>query len=165
MSEFGQCDLFTGVVAPLRKPSKFAERANEDGQLDSLFPEGDGVWDAKLREGLETRLLNGVLIADLKTCLQAYVADRHNDEKAYWRRLTTNHEKLKLTDMTYAEGLFSDLLWISEKGPVLSTCLTMEGVAMESFVDNILCGFAKEWNYFVSMQDGALFAESSNAEH
>ena len=162
MFERGQVDLFSGQVEPLPQASKFSPRL--DAALDELLPEPPTMWPAEIRQALFDRLIQGevlgdkgALLEDLSDCLASYASARTADKTAYWRRLAT--------DKDYSEALFSDLLWVSEKGALLRACLTQASIATDSFVDRILCGFSEEWNYFVAMQDGALFAESSNAEH
>ena len=153
--ERGQVDLFSGQVTAPPQASKFSPRL--DAALNEMLPEPPATWPEAIRQALFDRLIQGELLDDMSQSLASYTSARTADKIAYWRRLAT--------DKDYAEALFSDLVWVSEKGALLRACLTQASIATDSFVDRILCGFSEEWNYFVAMQDGALFAESSNAEH
>ena len=155
----GQIDIFTGDAVADPEPSKFAPRL--DQALDAM--PAPATWSAETRQNIYRRIVHGELLDDLQLCLAAYATKRRDDRLGYWRQLEASSTSCKQSDNEFARNLLDDLKWVAEKGQLLRTCLDNASIPLDSFVDNILKGFAKEWNFFVRMQDRELFADVSDA--
>ena len=151
--QFGTPDLFTGQVVEIPSPSKFARR-DDDELIEPI-----GQWTESARDALVTSLLDGAILDSLSESLRFAVQLRQSNPSDYWRKLSRPKGQ---DEIDFRDGLLSDLEWIMERGPVFVGCMQHAGANIDSYIDAITQGFAKELKLCeIQSAGGPLFASNA----